>query len=114
MALSDLDRRRIDNSVGQLCRRRSPVEHREQLEFVMEIDGHNVTVYEVRPRWNAPQEKTKLGVARFRYTRTRDEWRLYWTRQDMKWHAYDPAEATNRIEDLVTIVDSDQYGCFFG
>ena len=114
MAFSELETRRIGESVGQLCRRRSPLEHRDKLEFVAEIDGHSVTVYEVRPRWNAPEEKTKLGVARFRYTRTRDEWRLYWMRRDMKWHAYDPADPTPRIEDLVGAVDNDQYGCFFG
>ena len=114
MAFIELEKRRIDESVGQLCRRRSPVEHSDELEFVVEIYGHSVTVYEVRPRWDAPEEKTKLGVARFRYTRTRDEWRLYWMRRDMKWHAYDPVGPTTRIEDLVAAVDSDQYGCFFG
>ncbi len=114
MAFSEPEKRRIDESVGQLCRRRSPVEHRDKLEFVVEIDGQSVTVYEVRPRWNAPEEKTKLGVARFRYTRTRDEWRLYWMRRDMKWHTYDPADPTPRIEVLVGAVDNDQYGCFFG
>ena len=114
MAFSELEQRRIDDLVGQLCRRRSPVHYRDKLEFVVELDGHSVTVYEVRPRWDAPEEKTKLGVARFRYTRTRDEWRLYWMRRDMKWHAYDAADPTTRIEDLVATVDSDEYGCFFG
>ena len=90
MAFSDLERHRIDDSVGQMCRRRSPAERRHGLEIVLEIEGHSVTVYEVRPKWDAPEEKSKLEVARFRYTRTRDEWRLYWMRRDLKWHLYDP------------------------
>ncbi len=90
------------------------MEHRDQLEFVLEIDGHSVTIYEVRPRWDAREEKTRHGVARFRYTRTRDEWRLYWMRRDLKWHVYDPAAPSTRLEDLVTVVDQDQYGSFFG
>ena len=114
MAFSELERRKIDDSVGQLCRRRSPVEHRNALEFVLEIEGQSVTVFEVRPRRDAPEEKTKLGVARFRYTRSRDEWRLYWMRRDLKWHAYEPAGPAARLEGLVAIVHQDQYGCFFG
>ena len=114
MAFFELEVRRIDDTIGQLCRRRTPVARRDQLEFVFEIDRHTVTIFEVRPRWKAPEEKTKLGVARFRYTRTQDQWRLYWMRSDMKWHAFEPTSPTARIEELVIAVDNDEYGCFFG
>jgi len=37
------------------------------------------------------------GVAQFTYTRSRDEWKLYWKRRDEKWHPWDPAENTGSL-----------------
>lgn len=114
VAFDDLERQRIDNSVGAMCRRRSPARYKHELEFIYEIDGHAVSVYEVRPRWNNPKEKTKMGVARFRFNRSRKQWRLYWMRRDLKWHLYDPEAMPKTLEALVRIVDEDRYGAFFG
>ena len=86
-----------------------------ELEFVYEIEGHSVSIYEVRPDWKDSSKKTKMGVARFRYTRSRGEWRLYWMRRDLKWHLYDPDVSISRqLEPLVQVVASDRFGAFFG
>ena len=114
MAFNDLERRRIENTIGAMCRRRSPPQFRDELEITYEIEGHNVSVYEVRPRWDNPREKSKSGVARFKYVRSRKEWKLYWMRQDLKWHLYDPDEMPTDLESLVKVVDEDQLGAFFG
>ena len=114
MAFSDLELARIDASVGDLCRRATPDHIRDQLEFLMEIEGHAVTIQEVRPAFQRPSEKTRHGVARFRYNRTRNQWRLFWMRQDLKWHSYEPAEDVHDLPTLVAIVEADEYCCFFG
>ena len=114
MAFNDLELQRIKNSVGALCARRSPEEFKDQLRIDYEVDGHAVTIYENRPAWNKPEEWTRLGVARIRYTRTRNEWLLYWMRRDLKWHLYDPAEMSAGLEELVRIVDEDEFGAFWG
>jgi hypothetical protein len=114
MAFSESELRQIESTVGALCRRRSPAKRRDQLEFTYEIDRHNVSIYEVRPRWNNPKEKTKLGVARFKFIRKSDEWRLFWMRRDLKWHRYDPDIEATDLESLVRIVDNDGFGAFFG
>jgi hypothetical protein len=114
VAFDELELKRIDNSVGAVCQRRSPPRLKDQLEFTYEIDGHRVSVYEVRPRWDDPRERYRLGVARFRFIRARKQWQLYWMRRDMKWHRYDPEESPTDLESLVRLVDEDQYGAFFG
>ena len=83
---------RIDRTVGELCRRGSPPEHADQLRTVYEVDGHSVSVYEERPPWDGIGDWTRMGVARFRYFRSRDEWQLYWMRQDLRWHLYWPED----------------------
>ena len=55
-----------------------------------------------------------MGVARFRYTRSRRSWTLHWMRRDLKWHMYDPDAMPADLEALVALVDEDRYGAFFG
>jgi len=114
MAFDDLELQRIDDTVGALCRRRSPAWLKDELQTTYEIRGHSVCVYETRPDWRDPNEWTMRGIAKFRYIRTRGEWKLYWMRRDLKWHAYDPYEMPRDLESLVRIVDKDRYGAFFG
>jgi hypothetical protein len=114
VAFDDLERARIERLVGAFCRRRSPPQFKDQLRVVYEIEGHSVSVYEERPLWNGKGEWTRLGVARFRYFRSREEWTLYWMRRDLKWHLYDPETPARNLAALVKVVDEDEYGVFFG
>lgn len=65
MAFSEVDLKRIDATIGALCRSRSPAEYADQLRFVYEIDGHSVSFLEQRPPWDgSPGKWTSHGVAR--------------------------------------------------
>ncbi len=83
MPFNELELKRIDHTVGGLCRRKTRPEHAEQLRFECEIDGHTVSVWEVRPPWDGVGDHTRMGVARFRYFRSRGVWILYWMRRDL-------------------------------
>ena len=52
MSFNELELKRIDRTVGELCRRRTRPEHADQLRFECEIDGHTVSIWEVRPPWD--------------------------------------------------------------
>ena len=114
MAFSELELKRIDRTVGALCRRVSRPEHADQLRFVYEVDGHSVSIYEERPPWDGAGEWTRMGVARFRYRRTRGSWTLYWMRRDLKLHVYDADAMPADLESLVALVNQDECGAFFG
>jgi len=114
MAFSELELKRIDRTVGALCRRDSRPEHAAELRFVYEVDGHTVSVYEERAPWDGVGEWTRMGVARFRYARTGGSWTLYWMRRDLKWHVYDPDVTATDLASLVALVDRDEHGAFFG
>jgi hypothetical protein len=91
VAFSEFELKYIDNTVGALCRRHSPPQYQNELRFTYEVHRHDVSVWEVRPAYKRPGEWTKMGVAKFKYDRTKKTWKLYWMRQDMKWHLYDPS-----------------------
>ncbi len=71
-------------------------------------------MYEERPPWRGEGEWTRLGVARFRFYRSRGEWHLYWMRADLRWHRYEPHEMPTDLASLVAAVETDEYGAFFG
>jgi hypothetical protein len=114
MTFSEVELRYIGNVVGNMCKRRSPPDRRHQLRTVHVVEGHDVTVYEERPSWDNPREWTATGIARFKYNRKLNVWKLYCMRADLKWHLYEPFLESIRIDRLVVEVDRDPHGAFFG
>ncbi len=115
MAFSGLELARIRATVGALVdRRQAPLELQDKVRLELEIDGHRVRIWEVRLAWRDPTSIVRIGVAQFTYTRSRDQWKLYWMRADGKWHAWDPAENTGHLDRLVQVVDQDRRGGFWG
>jgi hypothetical protein len=114
MAFSDLELQTIKNIVGTFCQRRSPPQFKNELRVVYEVQGHSVSIFEERPHWRSPGEWTHTAVAKFRYVRSKGTWNLYWMRRDLKWHAYDPETSRRDLQTLVSVVDQDKYGAFFG
>jgi hypothetical protein len=53
-------------------------------------------------------------VAKLKFIRSANKWRLYWMRADMKWHEYPGLSSRHRLSDLVQEIDADPLACFFG
>lgn len=114
MAFYEIELKLIENTVGKMCPRRSPSHLRDQVRTVYLIANHEVEVYEQRPRRGNPEEWINSGIAKFLYTRTAKRWKLYWMRQDRKWHLYGAVPDPTTLEKLVAEVDQDPHGAFFG
>ena len=114
MAFSEIEMARIKKAVGGLCRRRTSPEIRDKLRLEYSVYRHDIEIFEVRPHWKYPGEIMETPVAKIKYIRTVNEWRLYWMRQDLKWHSYEPHSVSRILEELVEAVDRDEYCCFFG
>jgi hypothetical protein len=114
MAFSELELKVIDRTVGALCRRKSLPQFADELRIVYEVDGNSVSIFEERPPWNGVGEWTRQGIARFRCVRSRRLWRLYWMRQDLKWHLFKSGLATPNLAELAALVEENRYGAFLG
>ncbi len=114
MPFTEIELKYIENTVGKMCKRRSPPHLRDELRIVYEVAGLDVIVYEERPHWHNPKEWSKMGLAKFKYGRKDSKWKLYWMRRDEKWHLYDMEMPTKSLELLVKEVDEDPNGAFFG
>ena len=116
MALSELEAARVRKAVGGFVERRRPPPHiRPKLDLGFRVSGQSVELFEVRPVWRgAPGQKRKHPFAKATYVRTKRRWRVFWLRQDLKWHGYEPAPEVETIEEFLTLVQEDRYACFFG
>jgi DUF3024 family protein len=115
MALNDLERKRVENTVAAFVQKhRPPVHIREQVDLGFRFDGRNVELFEIRPQWDDRSKKTEESVAKARYLASRGEWLVYWQRADLKWHKYDPQPEVATLEAFLALVAEDKYGCFFG
>ena len=63
MAFNELELKRIEKAVGQLCLRRSPAHLTQQLRLVYQVKGLEVLVVEQRPRWDNPEEWGESPIA---------------------------------------------------
>ena len=114
MPFSEAELKKIDNLVGGLCRKRSPVHLKNKLSLEYRVKGHEIVVFERRPKWDNAAETIESPVAKLRYVRTANEWRLFWQRADLRWHGYEPLPASRELGDLIEEIDHDPCACFFG
>ena len=114
MAFSEIELKHIDQVVGGLCRRRSRPGFKDELSLEYKVEGHDVVIFERRPRYGALVGVTDSPVAKLKFVRTMGEWRLFWMKRDLKWHGYVTLLSSKKLDELVAEVDKDPFCCFFG
>jgi hypothetical protein len=76
MPFSELERKRIEQTVGAFCGKHSPVQLKDKLCLAYTVKGHEVVIIERRPRWDNESEWTESPVAKLKFIRTAARWRL--------------------------------------
>jgi hypothetical protein len=79
MPFTEIELKYIDDTVGKTCKRRSPPHLSNELRIGYEVERLDVVVYEERPYWHEPKSWSKMGVAKFKYSRKDGKWKLYLT-----------------------------------
>lgn len=116
MAFSELETKRLEKIVGGFVEeRRPPLPVRSTVDIAFRIKKQSVEIFEVRPKWRGRAgEITEQPIAKATYVRTRDCWKVYWMRADLKWHGYPPEPEVDSIERFLAVVGADEQACFFG
>lgn len=115
MALSEFEKKKAEKAIHAfLEKHRPPPPIRPQLDLDGRISGQSVELFELRPRWDKPEEKIEAPVAKATYVKASECWKVYWQRADMKWHRYDPVPEVGSLEEFLALVAEDKHACFFG
>ncbi|MBV5316594.1 MAG: DUF3024 domain-containing protein [Desulfobulbaceae bacterium] len=115
MSISEFEQKRTEKLVGAFVEKHRPESHiRPNLDLSFRFKNQSVEIFEIRPVWNKPKEKIDIPIAKATYVKTRQCWRVFWLRSDLKWHRYEPNPEVRLIEDFLVLVEQDEFGCFFG
>jgi hypothetical protein len=115
MAFSELELKRYERDLTRFMERRRPPAHiRPELDLGYRFDGQSVEIFEIRPDWKDRTIKGETPVAKATYVRTKNHWRVFWMRRDLKWHGYEPNQEVRSLEEFLAVVDRDDHCCFFG
>ena len=114
MAFSEKELKRIEHEIGSLCKRRAPAHLQDKVRLRYAVTNHDVIIQELRPDWRDPSEWIESDIAKLRYVRSADAWRVYWKRASGKWWLYEPHSPSKTLSSMVNEIDVDSYGCFFG
>lgn len=115
MAISEFEIKRCERELEKfLAVRRPPAHVRHQLDFGYRIEDQSVVLYEIRANRRNPEEKMQIPFAKATYVKKQKLWKIFWQRQDLKWHSYTPKPTVSFFEEFLAIVNEDANACFFG
>jgi len=115
MAFSEFEIKRVEKLVGQFIEKRRPAPKiRHKLDMGFRLQNQCVELFEIRPAWNNPDKIIESSFAKTTYVKTKNIWKVFWRRADLKWHRYDPKPQVKTIEEFLALVDQDKNACFFG
>jgi hypothetical protein len=115
MALSELEIRHCEKLVAEFIERRRPSpQMRAQVDLAFRISGQSIEIFTIRPDWRDDSKTVEEPVAKATYNKKKAGWKVFWQRADMKWHGYETSPTLVSVEQFLEIVQTDEYGCFFG
>lgn len=115
MAFDELTQHRIEKVVGVFVEKHRPQPNiRKELDLAFRINGQSVEIFELRPRWRHPDEIMECPIAKATYVKSQDIWKIFWMRQDLKWHSYPLLPYVHFLEEFLEEVALDPSACFWG
>lgn len=115
MAISEFEIKRCERVLEKFLEaKRPPLHLRNQIDFGYRIENQSVELFEIRPEWQNPEVKVEQPFAKATFVKKKKLWKIYWRRQDLKWHSYQPAPSVHYFEEFLAIISEDANDCFFG
>jgi hypothetical protein len=115
MALTQLEIQQCKTALTRFLDRRRPPEHiRDEVDMDYRVTGQSVEIFEIRRDWQDKTRKIEIPIAKTTFVRTKNRWKIFWMRGDLKWHGYEPNPEVHSLEVVLNVIDGDECGCFFG
>ena len=115
MSFSEIEIKNISRSINAFMKkRRPPVEDRDQVDLLYKIVNNSIEIFEIRPQWDNPNATNEIPIAKTTFVKSKDCWKIFWMRSDLKWHAYFPDSEVETLDQFLAIVEEDEDCCFWG
>jgi hypothetical protein len=115
MTFSEFEKKRVEKTADAYVQKRRPPPHiRPKLDVGFRVTGQSLEIFELRPAWREPGVILEQPVAKATYVKSRKLWKVFWMRQDLKWHGYSPTPTVGSLEEFLDLVEADAHACFWG
>lgn len=115
MALSEFEIKKYERAKASFLQKRRPHPTvREKCDLDCKLSDQTVEVFEIRPQWDDPAVKLNQTIAKATYNSSQKQWNIYWQDSKLKWREYGPDKHVTTIEQVFTVIDTDETGVFFG
>lgn len=115
MAIDALQSLEVIEAMENFIARKRPPEHiREKLDLDYKIEGQNIFVFEIRPQWDNPKVINEHPVAKASFIKTKNHWKVFWLRADLKWHSYTTKPTVKTVKEFTNLIEEDKLHCFWG
>lgn len=94
--------------------RRPPQRLRKDVDLSFRVDRKSVEIFEVRAHWTGKSKPTEHRIAKARFMKHTNNWRVLREGPDLKWVSYEPNPEAQTIEEFLAIIENDEHNCFFG
>ena len=111
---STIDSVEIEEIENYITYIRPPEEIRDQVDVAYRVIKQSVIIYEIRPDWQDSSIKLDIDIVKATFVKKDNVWKVYWIRQDLKWHLYKPNPVVQNLLEFVRLVEKDEFGCFWG
>ena len=115
MAIDVLQTLDVIEAMENFLARKRPHEHiRPQLDIGYKIEGQSIIVFEIRPQWNKPEIILEHPFAKTTFVKTKNNWKVFWMRADLKWHSYTPTPVVKTDLEFTKLIEEDKHHAFWG
>jgi hypothetical protein len=102
--------------VEEYCASRVSEDLRDPIRVECSARGRAITIAERRPPWSPDlgSEWSEVKVAQLRYDEGHTAWSLYCSDSNGRWREYEGLGPTQEVGPLLTEIDADPTGIFWG
>lgn len=93
---------------------RPPEEVRDQIDIWYLYINNVVEIYEIRPKWDDKTISQHFPIARAKFVKSQNRWRIYWLSGNNKWLPYTPKPEVGKLYEFIELIKNDKSGCFWG
>jgi hypothetical protein len=93
---------------------RPPANIRNKVDISYCLKNNTLTIHEIRPCWRDSAKTTDNPVAKTKYIKSKDIWKIYWQQATGKWEAYGPQPECPSLQTFFRLLQNDPHGCFWG
>lgn len=113
--LSDLQLHQINKAGEVFLSKRRPAEAiRMESDLNYRIQDQSIEIFELNESYRTPNQMEEMPIAKATFVKSKNHWRVFWMRADLKWHGYEPQPTVAEVADFFKLVDEDAFYCFFG